>query len=131
VALHFRRTHLKRVVSARPGGFAYRVEPGSDGTIVETRLSATLLGVADAPRDHNAPACEPTLSPEDPAPAPASVASGLPAALAAGVGRTRRRARRLPSTRHADTHLPDTRPPAAHPPARKARAGATPGPIPA
>ena len=31
VALHFRRTRLERVVSSRPDGCAYRVEPAADG----------------------------------------------------------------------------------------------------
>jgi len=43
VALHFRRTRLKRVVSSRPGAGAYRVEPGGDG-VVETRLKVAYLG---------------------------------------------------------------------------------------
>jgi dipeptidase E len=60
VALHFRRTRLRRVVSSRPDGSAYRVEPAADG-VVETRLKASHLG---APTDalH--------LGAPDPAPAP-------------------------------------------------------------
>jgi peptidase E len=42
VALHFRRTCLKRVVSSRPDGSAYRVEPLGDG-VLETRLAVTRL----------------------------------------------------------------------------------------
>jgi dipeptidase E len=43
VALHFRRTRLKRVVSSRADGFAFRVEP-TDGGVVETALQADYLG---------------------------------------------------------------------------------------
>jgi dipeptidase E len=48
VALHFRRTRLERVVSSRPDGCAYRVEPAADGTVVETPLETVYLGAADA-----------------------------------------------------------------------------------
>ena len=47
VALHFRRTRLERVVSSRPDGCAYRVEPAADG-VVETPLETAYLGAADA-----------------------------------------------------------------------------------
>jgi dipeptidase E len=47
VALHFRRTSLERVVSSRPDGCAYRVEPAADG-VVETPLETAYLGAADA-----------------------------------------------------------------------------------
>jgi dipeptidase E len=58
VALHFRRTRLKRVVSSRPDGCAYRVEPAADG-VVETRLKAAYLGADDpAAFDPRAPALE-------------------------------------------------------------------------
>lgn len=43
VGLHFQATRLERVVSSRPGGQAYRVEP-SDGGVVEVALQATYLG---------------------------------------------------------------------------------------
>ena len=43
VALHFRRTRLKRVVSSRSDGSAYRVEPLGD-RVVETRLEVSRLG---------------------------------------------------------------------------------------
>jgi dipeptidase E len=46
VALHFRRTRLERVVSSRPDGHAYRVEPAADG-VVETPLETVYLGAAD------------------------------------------------------------------------------------
>ncbi len=46
VALHFRRTRLERVVSSRPDGCAYRVEPAADG-VVETPLETVYLGDAD------------------------------------------------------------------------------------
>ena len=48
VALHFRRTLLERVVSSRPDGCAYRVEPAPDGVVVETPLETVYLGTADA-----------------------------------------------------------------------------------
>jgi hypothetical protein len=47
VALHFRRTRLERVVSSRPDGCAYRVEPAADG-VVETPLKTVYLGATDA-----------------------------------------------------------------------------------
>ncbi len=47
VALHFRRTQLERVVSSRPDGCAYRVEPAADG-VLETPLETVYLGGADA-----------------------------------------------------------------------------------
>jgi len=47
VALHFRRTRLERVVSSRPDGCAYRVEPAADG-VVETPLETAYLGTVDA-----------------------------------------------------------------------------------
>ena len=47
VALHFRRTRLKHVVSSRPDGCAYRVEHGRDG-VVETPLDITYLGAEPA-----------------------------------------------------------------------------------
>jgi dipeptidase E len=43
VALHFRRTRLRRVVSSRAGGCAYRVEHGARG-VVETPLEVCRLG---------------------------------------------------------------------------------------
>jgi dipeptidase E len=46
VALHFRRTRLERVVSSRPDGRAYRVEPAAAG-VVETPLETAYLGAAD------------------------------------------------------------------------------------
>jgi len=49
VALHFRRTRLKRAVSSRPDGCAYRVEP-SPGGVVERCLKVDYLGAgASAP----------------------------------------------------------------------------------
>jgi dipeptidase E len=47
VALHFRRTRLERVVSSRPDGCAYRVEPAADG-VLETPLETVYLGTSDA-----------------------------------------------------------------------------------
>jgi dipeptidase E len=47
VALHFRRTRLERVVSSRPDGCAYRVEPDADG-VLETPLETVYLGAAHA-----------------------------------------------------------------------------------
>ncbi len=43
VALHFRRTRLRRVVSSRRDGRAYRVEHAGDG-VVETPLEVSYLG---------------------------------------------------------------------------------------
>src|SRR5438034_2736435 len=49
VALHFRRTRLRRVVSSRPGAYAYRVQATADG-VRERRLRADYLGDSeDAP----------------------------------------------------------------------------------
>ncbi|HSZ14876.1 MAG TPA: peptidase E [Solirubrobacteraceae bacterium] len=47
VALHFNGTRLQRVVSSRPGGSAFLVEP-SRKRVRETRLDATDLGAAGA-----------------------------------------------------------------------------------
>jgi dipeptidase E len=43
VALHFRGTDLERVVSSRPGGSAFLVEPSHDG-VRETQLEVSCLG---------------------------------------------------------------------------------------
>ena len=75
VALHFRRTRLKRAVSSRPDGCAYRVEHSGDG-VVETPLNVTYLGES------------PTGSGADAAPANAAKAPRRP----------RRRAARLAAT---------------------------------
>jgi dipeptidase E len=45
VALHFRRTRLEQVVSSRPDGRAYRVEP-VDGVVVEAPLEVSYLGAS-------------------------------------------------------------------------------------
>jgi dipeptidase E len=84
VALHFRRTRLKRVVSSRPDGCAYRVEHASDG-VVETPLKVSYLGGEEL-----------TSDPDVPAPGPNIVASRRP----------RRRAVRRPTARKAATQLP-------------------------
>jgi dipeptidase E len=55
VALHFRRTRLERVVSSRPDGCAYRVEPAADG-VLETPLETVYLGASDAGGSASAPA---------------------------------------------------------------------------
>jgi dipeptidase E len=55
VALHFRRTHLERVVSSRPDGCAYRVEPAADG-VLETPLETVYLGVNNAGGSASGPA---------------------------------------------------------------------------
>jgi dipeptidase E len=55
VALHFRRTRLKWVVSSRPDGCAYRVEHAGDG-VVETPLKVSYLGTEELPSDSDAPA---------------------------------------------------------------------------
>jgi dipeptidase E len=54
VALHFRGTDLERVVSSRPDGHAYRVEP-VEGEIVEAPLEVRYLG-ADASIPESVPA---------------------------------------------------------------------------
>jgi peptidase E len=50
VALHFRGTRLERVVSARPKGGAYRVDPAPDG-VIESRLEVTCLEAEGIPGD--------------------------------------------------------------------------------
>jgi hypothetical protein len=55
VALHFRRTRLERVVSSRPDGCAYRVEPAADG-VLETPLETVYLGVNNAGGSASGPA---------------------------------------------------------------------------
>jgi dipeptidase E len=50
VALHFEGTRLGQVVSSRPGGCAYRVEPAGEG-VVEARLKATHLRGVPAGRE--------------------------------------------------------------------------------
>ena len=57
VALHFRRTRLRRVVSSRPGAHAYRVESTPEEGVVETRLATSYLGAAGGD------ACEPPAVP--------------------------------------------------------------------
>ena len=57
VALHFRRTRLKRAVSSRPDGCAYRVEHAGDG-VVETPLEVTYLGDEQPSRER----AEPTIA---------------------------------------------------------------------
>ena len=42
-AVHYVNTGIDEVVSAREGATAYRVEPGADGAVVETPLSARQL----------------------------------------------------------------------------------------
>ena len=65
VALHFRRTRLKRVVSSRPDGSAYRVEPLGDG-VVETPLAVTRLGAAPATPDSAKATGEVSAGPPEP-----------------------------------------------------------------
>src|SRR5271156_5003424 len=48
VALHFQRTSLERVVSSRPDGRAFLVEPCEHG-VRETRLEVTQLGRGETP----------------------------------------------------------------------------------
>jgi dipeptidase E len=45
VALHFRGTRLEQVVSSRPDGHAYLVEPAGDG-VMEAQLQAVYLGAS-------------------------------------------------------------------------------------
>jgi dipeptidase E len=49
VALHFTGTELARVVSSRPGGAAYRVEPGPGGGVRETRVEPERLAALGRP----------------------------------------------------------------------------------
>ena len=133
VALHFRRTRLKRAVSSRLGGGAYRVEPGGEGDIVETRLDVSFLGDGATARDSQ---------PRVPDPAPLKPAQ-LPAA-GAGPRRPAKRMRgaRVPNAPMPGPHAPAAQMPAALVPsarpgatrlpgARKARRTITPEPLPA
>src|SRR4029077_11798451 len=93
VALHFRRTRLKRAVSSRPDGCAYRVEHTGDG-VVETPLKVSYLGAQPAPEEAEPPGRSPYRAAgrapeeaEEPAPEP-SIASAR---------RPRRRTPRRPS----------------------------------
>jgi peptidase E len=56
VALHFRRTRLERVVSSRPDGCAYRVEPAAKGAVIETPLETLYLGTVNAGTSASGPA---------------------------------------------------------------------------
>ena len=69
VALHFRRTRLKHVVSSRADGNAYRVEPRGDG-VVETRLPVMRLGPEPA-ASNSAAAGEVEGAPAEPCASPA------------------------------------------------------------
>jgi dipeptidase E len=67
VALHFRRTRLKRVVSSRLDRSAYRVEPTGEG-VVETRLdvaylSADTVGAGSTASDSPTPTPDPSAAP--------------------------------------------------------------------
>ncbi len=75
VALHFRGTSLERVLSSRPGGCAYRVEPHGDA-VLETRLPAVYLGArsSDAGQPVPVSASASAPAPTRGAPAPASPA---------------------------------------------------------
>ncbi|MCK9904644.1 peptidase E [Parafrankia colletiae] len=48
VGLHFRGTELVEAVADRPDAYAWRVEPGPDGTAVETRVTPRVLSEARA-----------------------------------------------------------------------------------
>ena len=91
VALHFRRTRLKRVVSSRPDGCAYRVEHASDG-VVETPLKVSYLGAEEL-----------TSDPEAPVPGPNNIAA------------TSRRPRRRTARRPAGVPANDLRPVSSEP----------------
>jgi dipeptidase E len=83
VALHFRRTHLKRAVSSRPDGCAYRVEHAGDG-VVETPLEVTYLGEAQPSRERVEPAvAETSAEAEAPKRRPRRRSARRPAAVAA------------------------------------------------
>ncbi|HXP37518.1 MAG TPA: peptidase E [Solirubrobacteraceae bacterium] len=81
VALHFRRTHLKRAVSSRPDGCAYRVEHAGDG-VVETPLEVTYLGEDLRSRERTEPAVA-EASAEAPKRRPRRRSARRPAAVAA------------------------------------------------
>ena len=81
VALHFRRTRLKRVVSSRPDGRAYHVQATVDG-VSEASLAATYLGADPVPCGTEDPASE---------------------AVASSARRSRRRASLAPAARKAVT----------------------------
>jgi dipeptidase E len=81
VALHFRRTHLKRAVSSRPDGCAYRVEHAGDG-VVETPLEVTYLG-EDRPSHERAEPAVAEVSAEAPKRRPRRRSARRPAAVAA------------------------------------------------
>jgi dipeptidase E len=94
VALHFRRTRLKWVVSSRPNAGAYRVEHSSDG-VVETPLKVSYLGAEDATARE--PAADPLLSSEPDALSPEpTTTSRIP----------RRRTARRQAARKASPALP-------------------------
>lgn len=93
VALHFRRTRLKRVVSSRPDGCAYRVEHAGDG-VVETPLDVSYLG-AD-PASHAAAEGEPANAAEPAAPAAELAKSRRPRRRGARRAAAVAKAERLP-----------------------------------
>jgi peptidase E len=83
VALHFRRTRLKRAVSSRPDGCAYRVEHAGDG-VVETPLEVTYLGEAQPSRERVEPAvAETSAEAEAPKRRPRRRSARRPASVAA------------------------------------------------
>jgi dipeptidase E len=75
VALHFRRTRLKRVVSSRSDASAYRVEPLGDG-VVETRLTVSRLGGGPVACDSSAKAAGEETAARAAAPAEACAPPG-------------------------------------------------------
>jgi len=148
VALHFRRTRLKRVVSSRPGGGAYRVEPCGDGAVVEQRLEVSFLGASEteapiAARTQVQPVADP--APVQPVDRPAQGGgSHMPATRrrgsrkptarmpAARMSTARMPAARMPNARASDSRVPAATVPVARlPVARKARRAIAPEPLPA
>jgi dipeptidase E len=84
VALHFCGTRLEQVVSSRPDGHAYLVEPAGDG-VVEAQLQAVYLGASAParPAPHTAPApTAPVVSQTVATPAPVAPTPAAPQAAA-------------------------------------------------
>jgi dipeptidase E len=87
VALHFRRTRLKRVVSSRADGAAYQVEPGGGGVVVETRLNVSYLGASTSACESEEPAADPIAASR-----PRMGAARMPATRRPATRKTRRAA---------------------------------------
>jgi dipeptidase E len=91
VALHFCGTRLEQVVSSRPDGHAYLVEPSGEG-VVEAQLQAVYLGPSDREAARAAPAvapgapqtaAQPVVAPPAVAPSPTTPQAAAPQPVAA------------------------------------------------